>query len=377
MKKIALITPFPPYRGGISAHSKNLYDTLSLQSEVVVYNFSKQYPNFLFPGRTQYDNSTMLSESYNIIRILDTMNPFSWRKVSNSIIKNKFDKVIFRFWNPFFALCYISIAKALKNNNKDIQIYSICDNIIPHEKFISQNFFVKLFLNQLDGIIIMSNSAEKELLNLNKSYNYKKLFLPIIDSLGNSLDYHSSKKEIGLKKASNVFLFFGLIREYKGLDILLNAINKLDLDFISRSDFLIVGESYEDIDKYKNILDDEKKPHVKWITEYIPDNKINLYFSASDYVVLPYKTASQSGIIPMAYHFKKPVIVSKIEGLKEIVIDGETGYTFNNSNIYDLKAILEKCIQSDNNIVPNSIEELKNKLSTESFVKKLNSFINE
>ena len=240
----------------------------------------------------------------------------------------------------FFILCYISIIKRLKKYNKNIQIYSICDNIMPHEKFIFQKFFVKLFLNQLDGIIIMSDSVEKELLEIGKSYNYKKLFLPIIDNLGDSLNYHSSKNEIGLKLDSKVFLFFGLIREYKGLDTLLNAINELELNLLNKSDFLIVGENYENIDKYKNILNEERKSHVKWITEYIPNNKINLYFSASDYVVLPYKKASQSGIIPMAYHFKKPVIVSEIQGLKEIVINQETGYTFNHLNIYDLKTTI-------------------------------------
>ena len=291
MMKIALITPFPPYRGGISSHSKNLYDNLSLENEVVVYNFSRQYPDFLFPGKTQYDNSSITAKDSNIIRMLDSISPLSWKKVSNSIIKNKFDRVIFRFWNPFFILCYISIIKRLKTYSKDIKIYSICDNITPHEKFIFQNFFIKLFLNKLDGIIVMSDAVEGELLNLDKSYHYKKIFLPIINNLGNSLDYFLAKNEIGLKLDKKVFLFFGLIREYKGLDILLNAINRLDVDLLNKSNFLIVGENYENIDKYKNILNENRKSNVIWITEYIPDNKLNLYFSSSDYIVLPYKTA--------------------------------------------------------------------------------------
>ena len=211
--KIALITPFPPYRGGISTHSKNLYDCLSLKKEVVVYNFSRQYPDFLFPGKTQYNNISPVTENSTNLRMLDSINPFSWKKVSDSIIKNKFDKVIFRFWNPFFILCYISIIKRLKKNNKDIQIYSICDNIIPHEKFIFQKFFVKLFLNKLDGIIIMSDGVEEELLKLDKSYNYKKLFLPITNDLGNLLDYNLSKNKIGLYPNKKVFLFFGLMKK--------------------------------------------------------------------------------------------------------------------------------------------------------------------
>ena len=375
--KIALITPFPPYRGGISTHSKNLYDVLSLENQVVVYNFLRQYPDFLFPGKTQYDSDSKILEDTNIIRILDSINPLTWKKVADSIIENKFDKVIFRFWHPFFIFCYISIIKNLKNNNKDIQIYSICDNILPHEKIIAEKFFLRLFLNKLDGIIVMSSSAEKEILNLGNSYNYKKIFLPIIDNLGERLDYSISKDKLGLAENKKVFLFFGLIRDYKGLDILLHAINRIDVNLLDKSIFLIVGESYENINKYKNILNKNKKHFVKWVTEYIPSSKINLFFSSADYVVLPYKTASQSGIIPMAYHFGKPVIVSKIPGLEEIVINRETGYTFNKLSIDDLVNILKKCIINKGSINKVKVKEMKNKLSTNTFVKELVSFINE
>jgi len=373
--KIALITPFPPYRGGISTHSKNLYDILSLENEVVVYNFSRQYPNFLFPGKTQYDNSPIFEDSH-IIRALDSINPLTWKKVANSIIKNKFDKVIFRFWNPFFIFSYISIIKRLKKHN-NIEVYSICDNIIPHEKMIFGQLLTKFFLDRLDGIIVMSSSTEKEILHLDKAYNYKKIYLPMINDLGKPLNCSISKKQIGLNQDKKVFLFFGLIREYKGLDILLHAINRLDLDLFSKSEFLIVGESYQNIDKYKNILDKDKKSSVKWITKYIPDDNINLFFSAADYVVLPYKRASQSGVIPMAYYFGKPVITSKIDGLEEIVINGSTGYTFDILDINNLANILENCIKNKINIDIEKIKNFKNKLSTENFVKELVSFINE
>ena len=366
MMKIALITPFPPYRGGISTHSKNLYDILSLENQVVVYNFSRQYPGFLFPGKTQYDNSIIADDSH-IIRALDSINPLTWKKVANSIIKNKFDKVIFRFWNPFFTFSYISIIKRLKKNN-NIQVYSICDNIIPHEKMILDQFLIKNFLDRLDGIIVMSSTTEKEILHLDKSYNYKKIYLPMINNLGKPLDFSISKKQIGLEQDEKVFLFFGLIRDYKGLDILLHAINKLDLNLFNKSIFLIVGENYDNIDIYK-------KFSVKWITEYIPDDNINLFFSAADYVVLPYKRASQSGIIPMAYYFGKPVITSKIKGLEEIVINGSTGCTFDKLDIDALANVLENCIKNKINIDMKKIEEFKNKLSTENFVKELISFI--
>ncbi|MBI45342.1 MAG: hypothetical protein CMG66_04160 [Candidatus Marinimicrobia bacterium] len=375
--KIALITPFPPYRGGISAHSKNLYKFLSLDNKVVVYNFYKQYPDFLFPGKTQYIDDLVSNEDSNILHILSSINPLSWIKVSNSIIKGNFDKVIFRFWNPFFIPCYVSIIKMIKKNNPDVQIYSICDNIIAHEKFFAQKFLIKFFLNQLDGIIVMSSGVEDELLKLNQNYRYKKIFLPIINDLGDLLDINLSKKEIGLNQSDKIFMFFGLIREYKGLDILLNAINKIDISLLHNIKFLIVGENYEQINKYKKILDDSKKSYVLWVIKYIPNNMLNFYFCASDYIVLPYKRASQSGIIPMAYYFNKPVIVSKISGLNEMVVEGETGFVFNNLNFEELKDILEKCIKNEVIININEIKKIKNKLTTEHFVKDLIKFIDE
>ena len=375
MMKIALITPFPPYRGGISKHSENLYKELSLKKEVRVYNFSRLYPNLLFPGKSQYDSQYIIDKNYNVVRMIDSINPITWKRVANHIIQNNFNKVIFRYWTPFFIPCYISIVKRLKKYNKNISIYSICDNVISHENFIFQKFFIRKFLNRLNGIIIMSHSTESELLNLNKSYNYKKLFLPILTDLGEILDYTSSKKEIGLKANKKTFLFFGLIREYKGLDILLRAINKINRDLFEKFEFLIVGENYENLNKYKNILDNSLRFNVKWITEYIPEDRINIYFSSCDYVVLPYKTSSQSGIIPMAYHYQKPVIVSNLPGLTELVVDQKTGHIFNNHDVDGLAKLLEDCITDRKEIVLPEIEKFKNKISTEKFTKELLLFI--
>ena len=245
MMKIALITPFPPYRGGISKHSENLYRELSLKKEVKVYNFSRQYPDILFPGKNQYTKSNNYSD---MVRMIDSINPMSWRKTANDIIKNNFNKVIFRYWNPFFIPCYISIIKRLKKGNKDISIYSICDNVIPHENLIFQKPLLKLFFEKLDGIIIMSDSTENELISLNKFYNYKKLFLPIISDLGKTLDYKRTRIALDLDENKIIFLFFGLIREYKGLDILLKSINEISQNLSEKFELLIVGENYEHYD---------------------------------------------------------------------------------------------------------------------------------
>ena len=377
MMKIALITPFPPYRGGISAHSKNLYDCLSVNNEIIVYNFSKQYPDFLFPGKTQYRDELIADSSPNVVNILNSINPLSWIKVAKNIIQGRFDKIIFRFWNPFFIPCYVSIIKVIKKFDSNVQIYSICDNIVAHENFFAQKSLVKFFLDQLDGIIIMSSGVEDELLELKRTYKYKKIFLPIINDLGELLDISSSRKEIGLDPKDKVFMFFGLIREYKGLDILLHAINKIDINILNNIKFLIVGENYEKIDKYKNILDDDKQSYVLWVTKYISDSKLNLYFCSSDYVVLPYKRASQSGIIPMAYYFNKPVIVSGVGSLKEMVVKGKTGFIFNNLDVEDLQNILETCIKDEIITDLDEIKKIKNKLTTEHFVKDLIEFIDE
>ena len=375
--KLALITPFPPYRGGISKHSENLYNELCKNNEVIVYSFSRLYPNFFFPGTNQYLENVEHDDTKSI-RSIDSLNPKTWKLTSESILEKEIGHVIIRYWNPFFVLAYTSIIKYLRKKNTKIKIFAICDNIISHEKLYFEKLLVKSFISKLDGAIVMSDNVKTGLITLNNRISYKKLLLPILDDLGEKINIKDAKEELSINLDKKVFLFFGLIREYKGLDILISAINLINKDLINRFECIIVGENYEKLDKYKNNIHKNFKDNIKWVTKYIPDEQVNLYFCASDFVVLPYKNASQSGIVPMSYHFNKPIIVSDVEGLSEMVINGITGYIFKNKNIKDLKSIMESCIlDKKNDIDKNMIKQFSNKLSTKSYAQNIINFISE
>ena len=374
--KIALITPYPPFRGGISKHSENLYNELCKYNEVTVYNFSRLYPKILFPGTSQFLNNVDDS-SYKSIRSIDSLIPKTWSYTSKNILEKEINCVIIRYWNPFFIPAYISIVNHLRKKNSNIKIYSICDNIISHEKFYFQKILIKSFLNKLNGVIIMSESVKKNLLSINGSINYKKILLPILSNLSKKISTNSAKQQLSYNIEKKIFLFFGLIREYKGLDILLSAINLINKNLVDKFECIIVGENYENLSKYKKIIHNDFKNNIKWVSEYIEDDKVGLYFSASDFVVLPYKKGSQSGIIPMAYHYSKPIIASNIEGLTEMVITNKTGYIFENKNVNELKNIMEKCINGQDKIDYNSINMFAKKLSIESYTKNIINFINE
>ena len=371
--KIAFITPFPPYRGGISKHSENIYNELKKNHQIDVFNFKRQYPDFLFPGKTQYlkDNK----KEYNSFRIIDSINPLSWKKTSLEIVEGKYNKVIFRFWHPFFAPAYISIIKNINKLTDTPSFYAICDNIIPHENFLFQKFLIRNFLSKLDKIIIMSDQVENEVKSIDDNYNYKKLFLPILNDLNPLIDKNDACRNLGIANDKINFLFFGLIRDYKGLDVFLNSLNYLDKSIEKNIRILIAGEFYDNKIKYKNLCKN-KNIEIKWFDNYIPDNLVHNYFCASDFAVLPYKTASQSGIIPMAYHFNTPVIVSNLDSLVKNVVIGKTGLKFESENAKSLASLITNIMNKHQKHDFLYINEYKNNYSTKLFIKKLILILN-
>ena len=372
--KVAIITPFSPYRGGISKHSENLYRELKNSVDITIFNFTRQYPDILFPGQNQYLNNPDLFDCNHIIRVLDSINPISWRKTARMIIDKKINRLIFRYWNPFFIPCYIYIIKYLRRKKYNIKIYSICDNAISHENFFLQKYLVKKFIKLLDGVITMSTNVKKQIIDLVGEINSKNLFLPILNDLEAEIDTEIAKNKLGLNPNKVTFLFFGLIRKYKGLDVLLKAINRIDKTLWNNFELIVAGESYIDINRYKKNIDNNLHGNIRWYNKYIPDESVNLYFSASDYVVLPYRSGSQSGIIPMAYYYNKPVIVSDVNGLVELV-DENTGFIFKNQNIEELVSIIENCIINHASNSFNNIDSMRNKLSTSNYAKEILEFI--
>jgi glycosyltransferase involved in cell wall biosynthesis len=371
--KIVLVGPFPPFRGGISDLNAALADHLSKRHEIHAINFTTQYPKVLFPGKTQFKKGDSAQE-VDSIRCLSSINPFSWRKTAYKIIDIEPDLVLFRFWLPFFAPAFSGVAKKIRKYS-DATIMAICDNIIPHEERLLDTRLTKIFFGFIDSFIVLSKKVENELLSFIPEAKYKYSPHPIYSIFNNTLSKEQAKAELKLA-TKKVLLFFGLIREYKGLDILINAMEKIKTELEDYT-LLIVGECYENENKYTDLI---KKAgitdNVKCHYSFIPDNEVGKYFSAADVVVLPYKTASQSGIVQIAYHFDTPVIVSNVGGLPEIVDEGKTGYCVEpNSNAF-AKAI--KAFYENDNIseMNSNISEYKSQFSWDAMVKAIEKLVN-
>jgi glycosyltransferase involved in cell wall biosynthesis len=371
--KIVLVGPFPPFRGGISDLNVALAHHLSKRHVVHAINFTTQYPKVLFPGKTQFKKGDHALE-VDSIRCLSSINPFSWRKTANKIIDLEPDLVLFSFWLAFFAPAFSGVAKKIKKY-LDANIMAICHNIIPHEEHLLDTRLTKRFFCFIDSFIVLSKKVENELLNIVPGAKYKYSPHPVYNIFKNTLSKEQAKAELNIA-TKKVLLFFGLIRKYKGLDILINAMEKINTELDDYT-LLIVGECYENKAKYTDLIKNAGiTDNVQCHYSFVPDNEVGKYFSASDVVVLPYKSASQSGIVQIAYHFDTPVIVSDVGGLPEIVDEGKTGYCVEpNSNAFAkaIKAFYEK----DNiNELNSNISDYKSQFSWDAIVNAIEELVN-
>jgi len=327
-RKIVIIGSAYPLRGGLSTYNERLARAyMQNEDSVTIYTFSLQYPNFLFPGKTQY-SSDPPPKDLNIVVKINSVNPFNWIKVGKEIKKIKPDLVIIKFWIPFMAPCLGKIARIIKKN-KYSKVISIIDNIIPHEKRPGDRSLAKYWVNSVDGFIAMSKSVLNDLNHFNK--NKQKLFCPhpLYDNFGEPINKNKAKEELKLDTNTNYILFFGFIRDYKGLDILLKAMNSSKVIKLQIK-LLVAGEFYTDSKPYFDIIEKYKlQDNVIMSNDFIPDGEVSKYFGACDIVVQPYKDATQSGVTQIAYHFNKPIITTDVGGLAEIVPDGKVGYVTN------------------------------------------------
>ncbi|RLD50439.1 MAG: glycosyl transferase family 1, partial [Bacteroidetes bacterium] len=339
-RKIIIIGSAYPLRGGLSAYNERLAKAyLENGNDVTVYTFSLQYPNFLFPGKTQYSDGPP-PENLNIKIKINSINPLTWLKTGNEIKKLKPDLVIIKFWIPFMAPSLGKIARIIRKN-KYSKVISIIDNIIPHEKRPGDKMLGNYWVNSVDGFIAMSKSVLNDLNTFDKKK--PKLFCPhpLYDNFGGIIPKEVAKKQLGLGLKTNYILFFGFIRDYKGLDILLEAmateiISGLPLKLLVAGEFYTDSKPYHDIIKRHNLTD-----KLVLATDFIPDNEVGKYFCASDMVVQPYKDATQSGVTQIAYHFHKPMITTDVGGLAEIVPNGKVGYV-TNPNVKEISEAIEK-----------------------------------
>lgn len=324
--KILIVGPAWPYRGGIADFDERIArEYIKKGDEVEIFTFTLQYPSFLFPGKTQYSPDPR-PEDLDIKRKVNSINPFNWIKVGRELKKKNADLLIIKFWLPLMAPCFGTIARIVKGNGKT-KVVSILDNIIPHEHRPGDKILSKYFISSIDAFIAMSKSVYDDL----KSLNDKKPCLmsphPIYDNFGTAVSREEAIGSLGLDPSAKYMLFFGFIRDYKGLDILLKAIAD---ERIKNSDIklIVAGEFYNNSEKYFEI---EKQLGLEgkiiWRTDFIADEQVKNYFCASDIIVQPYKTATQSGVTQIAYHFEKPMLVTNVGGLPEIVPNGKVGYS--------------------------------------------------
>lgn len=327
MSEIIIVGPAYPLRGGIANFNEALCRTLNQQGRpCTIVSFKLQYPGFLFPGTTQLATGEEAPEGIPVVTLINSINPFSWWRAAAFIKSRNPSKVIFRYWLPFMAPCLGTIARLLKRGNSNIKIIAIADNVIPHEKRLGDHLLTKYFIGSCDSFIVMSQSVMDDLKKFDPVKEVKLQPHPVYDIFGNSIDKKIARKNLSLPDEAKIMLFFGFIRHYKGLDLLLEAM--ADKRVESEKVILIVaGEFYENKQVYLDLIAKHKlSDRIVLHDHYIPKDAVKNYFCAADLVVQPYRDATQSGVTQIAYHFGKPMVVTDVGGLAEIVPNGKAGY---------------------------------------------------
>lgn len=361
--KIEIISTAFPLRGGIAHFIGLLFNELKKIHEVKVLTFKRQYPAMFFPGKTQIESGNS-SEKIPTEIIVDSINPFNWFKVSKKVFNDEPDILIFKYWMPFFAPCFGTIARRAKKNKKT-KVLVICDNVIPHETKPFDQTLTKYFFNSADYFVVLSESVGKDLLNLYPDAKYKLLPHPIYSNFGNSVSKSEAKSFLKIRD-EKVILFFGFIRDYKGLDTLLFAMSELKDKNIK---LLVAGEFYNDKEKYLNIIKEKNlESSIIIKSDFIPTNEVKYFFSACDAVILPYKSATQSGIVQIAVNFNKAVIATNVGGLGEVIVNGESGFIVEKENPNALANAIDEFYAGGKEIsFTKNISTLANKYSWETF----------
>lgn len=338
--KITIIGTAWPYKGGLASFNERLAAELQDQGhEVEVITFTLQYPSFLFPGKSQY-SSDPPPKGLKIKRLFSSVNPLSWLTTGVYIRKQSPDLILIKFWLPFMGPSFGQILRKVKRH-RGCRVISILDNVIPHEHRPGDKAFTRYFLKPVDGFVSMSQQV---LTDLHLFEPRKPAILsphPVYDNYGNALDKAMARQKLGIAEGEKVILFFGFIRKYKGLDLLIEAMADERIQNANIK-LMVAGEYYGDESFYTDLIKQlgiEKQLYL--FTDFIPNGEVKYYFSAADCVVQPYRSATQSGISQIAYHFEKPMIVTNVGGLPEIVKNDATGLVVNTSAPEIATAILQ------------------------------------
>jgi glycosyltransferase involved in cell wall biosynthesis len=360
-KHIVIIGPAHPLRGGLASYNERLaHEFQQKGNKVTIYTFSLQYPGFLFPGTTQF--STEPAPSDLKIRVcINSINPINWLLIGNELKKIKPDIIVVRYWLPFMGPCLGTILRIVKQNKKT-RIVCIADNIIPHEKRPGDLPFTKYFLKSVDACITMSEQVLKDLKHISPNMPAKFVAHPLYDNFGEKISQSSARKILNIDENISIVLFFGFIRKYKGLDILFESISILKKSNYLKGQikFLIAGEFYEDRKSYDELiakLGIEEDLILR--TDFIPDSEVKNYLCAADVVIQPYRSATQSGVTPLAYHFEVPMIVTNVGGLPALVPHEKVGLVSEPDASSIAKTIQQFFAENPNRFLPGLVEEKK------------------
>jgi glycosyltransferase involved in cell wall biosynthesis len=359
--KVVIIGPAHPLRGGLASFNERMAKEFMIEDyQTSIYTFSLQYPSFLFPGTTQFSSEPAPS-TLDIHVKINSINPLNWIKIGLELKKKQPDLIVVRYWLPFMGPCLGTILRIIKRNKKT-KIVCIADNIIPHEKRLGDSIFTKYFIKPIDAFITMSSSVLNDL----KQFTNKpaqEITHPLYDNFGNKMDADVAKKHLQIPINTKIVLFFGFIRKYKGLDTLLEAIYILKQQGYFKNhliQFLIAGEYYEDAKPYEDLIEKYQiQEQLIMRTEFIADSDVKYFLSCADCVIQPYKSATQSGVTPLAYHFEVPMIVTNVGGLPKLVPN--TIGLIAEPNAQSIAEKIETFFKQNNSIYISNIQEEKKK----------------
>lgn len=370
--KIAILSPFTPYRGGIAQFSGMLYTSLvEMNQDVCAFNFTRLYPDLLFPGKTQYIDAVD-SLPIESVRCLDSINPISYFKTVHDIEQYAPDVLIISYWISFFVPAYAHVANRLK---KQCKVITLLHNAIPHEPRFFDQFLAKILFKQSDAFIVLSENVAQDLLAMKPRAKYLLTPHPLYDHFGKKIAKNIAQASLGIDSSKKTLLFFGLIRDYKGLDLLIQAMDLLDEDY----QLVVAGECYGSFDKYQALIDcSQAGNRIKVYNQYIDDADVATFFSAADALVLPYRSATQSGVVSLAYHFDLPMLATNVGDFYNSIVRPNIGVIASEITPESIGEAVQTLFAADNMATyRQNIAQEKLALSWHVFAEKLLVFIGQ
>lgn len=370
--RIAYLSTFYPFRGGIAQFNADLREELARQHEVKAFTFTRQYPSFLFPGKTQYVTPQDKAKVVDSEAILDTANPFSWLSAARKIADWKPDLLIMKYWMSYLAPSLGTVARIL--HRKGIPSITILDNVIPHESRFFDKPFSRWFLRQNSGCVAMSEAVLKDMRSLTPDKPCILQPHPLYDHFGAGMDKRAARAQLGIDADRRTLLFFGLIRDYKGLDLLIDTMPLLEADF----QLVIAGESYGSFEPYaRQIAASPCADRIHVFNRYIGDEEVPAFFSAADLCVLPYRSATQSGITAISLHFDLPLVATPVGGLAESIEKPGIGTMAENISADALARAIRRFSETDPAVFTARIRQMKDQLTWPVFSGKLLDFYSQ